>query len=81
MSCECWNKRDTGLREKFKLKISDACSALELSKETLDLKGVYGLPLQQLDGKRPKRGQPKFLQITHCPFCGRPYDDRLTGEK
>lgn len=75
MSCNCWQERDNGLRERFGLKISDACSALMVIEDTLDLRGAYGLSLQRVDGKKPKRKEPKFLEITHCPFCGEKYEE------
>lgn len=74
MSCDCWENRDNGLRERFGLKISDACSALILDKEKLSLSGEHGLPLQRVDGKKLTRSDPKFISITHCPFCGKKYD-------
>lgn len=68
--CDCWETRDNGLRERFGLKLSDACSVLELDKETLGLRAAYGLPLQRVDGKPLRRSDAKFIEITHCPFCG-----------
>ena len=69
--CSCWNDKDTALREKFGLKISDACSMLQLDEEKLSLSGKYGLPLQRVNGNAIKRNDPCMIQISHCPFCGK----------
>lgn len=68
-SCKCWSEKDDGLR-KMGYKIADGCSMLELVEKTLSLKGQYGLPLQRADGKSLRRGDPRMIQISHCPFCG-----------
>jgi hypothetical protein len=68
-TCNCWNEKDDGLR-KLGLKLSNACSMLELVEATLDIRGVYGLPLQRTDGKKLRSDDPKLLQISYCPFCG-----------
>lgn len=67
--CNCWHTKDDGLR-KMGYKISDACSMLELDKETLSLKGQYGLPLQRTDGKPMRRDDARMITMSHCPFCG-----------
>jgi len=72
-TCNCWSEKDDGLR-KMGYKISDACSMLSLNREALTLSGKYGLPLQRIDGAKPKRSDPKMITITHCPFCGAALD-------
>lgn len=74
MKCDCWQTRDDGLREKFGLKVADTCSALLINEGTLDLRGIYCLPLERVDGKKLKRSDPKFIEISFCPFCGNKLD-------
>lgn len=68
-TCNCWVEKNDGLR-KLGFKLSDACSMLELAEATLDVRSVRGLPLQRADGEKLRRGDPKMLQISYCPFCG-----------
>lgn len=74
MKCECWQKRDDALREKYGLKVADVCSALLMEPNTMDLRGAYCLPLERVDGKKLKRSDPKFIEISFCPFCGQALD-------
>jgi len=80
--CDCWEKRDKALREKFGLKISDACQTFVVTPEPrkFNLRAAYGLPLQRADGARPKRKDIKFLEIAFCPFCGQEYDKSSSEE-
>lgn len=83
MSCECWQKRDDEVRKKYGVKIANACSALEIdtSKGNLDMKGVYGLPLQRIDGRKVGKDQPALMVISYCPFCGQKYEEKKDEPK
>ncbi len=35
------------------------------------------LPLQRIDGKKLKRGEPGSVNISHCPFCGTQYGQNV----
>lgn len=80
MSCKCWKTRDDTLRQRYGLKVADVCSALLLDDATLSLRGAYCLPLERVDGKKLKRSDPKFIEITYCPFCGKKLNDESRGQ-
>jgi hypothetical protein len=69
-TCNCHDETATQLRAEG-LQISDKCEAIRIS--NLKLTGHLGFPLQTIEGKKPKRNQPKFLFLTFCPFCGKKY--------
>jgi len=67
-SCNCWHEKDNKLRE-MGYKIADACAMFQII--NLSLTAKFGLPLERTDGKKPKRGDPRMITISFCPFCGR----------
>jgi len=69
-TCNCWDETDKALRKQG-FAISDQCSGLALNKQTLSLTARYFLPLKRVDGQRLRRDDPKTINITHCPFCGK----------
>lgn len=73
-ACDCWKQMDDKLREKG-FKLDDGLSALSLS----DFRVSRLLPLQRLDGKRLRRGDPKSISMSHCPFCGAAFEEPKTG--
>ena len=68
--CSCWNDYDIMLREKG-FKVSNACSAMNLSGGNLTVK--YYLPIQPVD-RGMKHSDPKGVEISHCPFCGQRFE-------
>lgn len=67
-ACGCWSRIDKEMQAKYQLRISRACSSLRVA--GLDFRLAYQLPLERMDGKKPKPLEPKFITISHCPFCG-----------
>lgn len=70
-TCNCYEQ----IREKLKaqgLAISDKCKAMRIT--DLKLSARLCFPLQSADGKKLKRGEPKFMFLSFCPFCGEKYE-------
>lgn len=68
--CKCFTEVENKLKERG-LQVSDSCQALGVASLTLTFS--IGFPLQRIDHKKLKHGEPKFLAFSHCPFCGKPY--------
>jgi hypothetical protein len=71
LECKCWEETDAKLRE-HGYKLSDALSCLQWS-QSRPMTVTHLLPLQRVDGKKLKRGEPGSINISHCPFCGNKY--------
>lgn len=68
--CSCLNEKRAALKAKG-FNFAHGCTSLVISRDTLDLSEVWGMPLMRDDGKHLKRTDPDMIQISHCPFCGK----------
>jgi hypothetical protein len=66
--CNCWDEMNERLREHGKMMLSDELNILQIDDGEAKLRRA--LPLMRLDGKKPRRDDPKHITISHCPFCG-----------
>lgn len=64
-ACTCFDDVSAKLKEKG-YRIADGHSYLEIP----DFKVTHCLPLVRADGSKLKKGDPKTVAISHCPFCG-----------
>jgi hypothetical protein len=70
MNCKCLTKVDEKLKEKG-FKLSGKLLMFGVDHDTLSMSLTCGWPLERLDGKRLSRSDPKTMQMSHCPFCGK----------
>jgi hypothetical protein len=70
-TCNCYEETQTQLKAEG-LSISSKCRTFRITK--LKMSAHLGFPLQTEEGKKPKRGQPGFLFLSFCPFCGQKYE-------
>ena len=66
LRCNCWSETNDKLKEEG-LKLQDMGA---LAKVGNKLMFRLAIPLVTLDGKKPKRGNPSYIWMDHCPFCG-----------
>lgn len=69
MQCDCLTTVGAKLKEQG-FRLSDKFQMFKIS-EDMNLRLVLGFPLERLDDKRLKRSDPKTLEMTFCPFCGK----------
>jgi len=69
--CKCWEETDAKLRKQG-YKLSEALSCFQWS-QAGPMTVTRLLPLQRVDYKKLKRGEPGSINISHCPFCGQQY--------
>lgn len=67
-TCDCWTEKDKLLAKKG-YRLSDTLTMFTVG-PALSMSIIRALPLQRLDGKRMKRGEPRTLTMSFCPFCG-----------
>jgi len=63
--CSCWKTMDDRLSE-HGVKLSESLTVL--SGEDFSLMAV--LPLERVDGKKFKGGDPQTITMGFCPLCG-----------
>lgn len=68
--CGCWAETDQGLAPQG-YQVSSALSYLRVKNGAARV--ARCLPLERLDGKRMKRGEPRSIEMTFCPWCGKQY--------
>lgn len=70
--CNCWEEYSKKLEEKgFKFR-KDLTNIAVTKKMDLVLQHI--LPIATLQDRKPARGQPEYLVMSHCPFCGKPFN-------
>jgi hypothetical protein len=69
--CDCWQTMNVQLKEKG-FKLSDKLLSCRMTPTAL--KVMVALPLERLDGKKLRAGDPKVALASNCPWCGRSVD-------
>ncbi len=67
--CDCWEQTDLKLKERG-FRLASSLSALKWAPSG-SLPVLRLLPLERADGKKPRVGDPKTLEMSFCPFCGK----------
>ena len=75
MMCDCYQKVDEKLKPKG-FKLASKLFLYKVQEADLTLKHVMVLPVERLDGARMKRGDPKTVEISYCPFCGKKQSEK-----
>ena len=70
--CQCFSRINSQI-EKKGVRLSSSLSQFQVHEPSLDLRMVNVLPLEGVDGKKLKRGQPSTIVMKHCPFCGQEF--------
>lgn len=69
MNCDCIKRIDDKLKPKG-LKLSKKLLLFAVGEKQLGLSMACAWPLERLDGKQLRGGDPRTLRMSHCPFCG-----------
>lgn len=71
--CKCFSEMAQKLELGHSLKFHEGSSNLVM----VDLTPYtsYGLPLQTVEGRKPKPKQPNIVYFGFCPWCGKAYQE------
>jgi hypothetical protein len=75
MNCNCVERIDAELENRG-FRLSSRLFTFRIDENPqLNLRLTMVVPLERLDGKRLRRKDPKTLEVSYCPFCGKEHGE------